>query len=153
MKRLCKLKYNQEITKHELILLNEKISLYCQSHPFQCESIAKLSCVNEIRNIHSKQQLYNQYKSVAEHARNNMMNIYRECAEGQHQQCQEKFEVSIKEIQDIQISLPLNEQLTATMWTIIQERLAHISTHVEYLYQLKAQLFRLKSNVQSLFLQ
>ena len=111
-----------------------KISLHLNSHPFQCESIARLSCIDSMHDLQTKQQSYNQYKNVAEQARNNMMVTYAECAEEQKQHYQYQYEVAMKEIQDIQRNLSFNEQLTDSMWTIIHQHLDLVSTHIEHIH-------------------
>ncbi|CAF4257173.1 unnamed protein product, partial [Rotaria sordida] len=122
MKHICKLKYSQEMTKCEVKLLKEKISLHLISHRFEHESIIKLSWIKSIRESRTRQELYKQYKNVAEQARSNMMIAYMECAEGQKQQYQKHYDVAMKELHDIQKMHPSNQQLTETMWNLIQKR-------------------------------
>jgi len=148
MKRLCQLKYHQEMTKYEVNLLNEKILTYIPSHPFERESIiGQSSLIDRICNPRIRQQLYKQYKNVAEQARNNMMTVYMKCAEGQKQQCQIQYDIVLKEIYDMEKTLPSNQRLTKTMWNLIEQLLANISAHMECIYKFKRQLFHLKSNI------
>jgi len=148
MQRLCKLKYNQETTTYEVNLLKEKISTHTPSHPFERESIiAQSSLIDRICNPTIRQQLYKQYKNVAEQARNNMMTVYMKCAEEQKQQCQVQYDIALKEIYDIEKTLSSNQQLTKAMWDLIKQLLVNISTQIECVYKFKRQLFHLKSNI------
>ncbi|CAF1159227.1 unnamed protein product [Adineta ricciae] len=137
MKRLCKLKSHQEMTKYEVNFLKTKISLHFTSHPFECESIAQSSLINSLTNKELQTEFYKQLKDVAEQARTKMMNTYMECAEGQKQQTQKHFDNEIKDIQNTQ-------QLTLSMWNIIKERLTNMSARIECLYKFKTELFRLQ---------
>jgi hypothetical protein len=148
MKHLCKLKRNQELTKYEVNLLKEKISTYLPSHPFERESIiAQSSLIDHISNPRIRQQLYEQYKNVAEQARTNMMTVYMKCAEGQKQQCQNQYDIGLKEIYDIEKTLLSHQRLTKAMWDLIEHILANISARIECVYKFKRQLFHLKSNI------
>ncbi|CAF4165869.1 unnamed protein product [Rotaria sordida] len=147
MKRICKLKYNQEMTKCEVKLMKEKIASHLISHRFEHESIIKLSRINSIRESRTREELYKQFKNVAEQTRSNMMIAYMECAEGQKQQYQKQYDVAMKELHDIQEMHPSNQQLTEVMWNLIQQRLTNITSHIESIYKFKTQLFRLKSTI------
>ncbi len=148
MERLCQLKYNQEMTKYEVNLLKEKISIYIPSHPFERESIiGQSSLIDRISNPKIRQQLFKQYKNVAEQARNSMMNVYMKCAEGQKQQCQIQYDIVLKEMYALEKTLPSNQRLTKTMWELIEQLLANMSARIECVYKIKRQLLHLKSNI------
>jgi hypothetical protein len=148
MTHLCKLKRHQELTKYEVNLLKEKISTYLPSHPFERESsITQSSLIDRISTPKIRQQLYTQYKNVAEQARNNMMTVYMKCAEEQKQQCQIQYDMKLKEIYDIEKTLPSYQRLTKTMWDLIEHILANMSARIECLYKFKRQLFHLKLNI------
>ena len=147
MKRLCKLKSNQERTQYEVNLLKEKISTYIPSHPFERESIiAQSSLIDRISNPNIRQQRYKHYKHVAEQARNNMMTVSMQCAEGQKQQCQIQYDIALKEICDKEKILPSNQRLTKVMWDLIKQLSENISARIACVYKFKKQLFHLKSN-------
>lgn len=143
MKRLCQLKSDQEMTKYEVNLLKTKISSHLISHPFERESIAQSSLINNLNNNKEFQkQIYKQYKDVVEQARMKMMTNYMECAESQKQQCQQQYDNEMKDIQRTQ------QQVNSLMWDIIKQRLANISARVECLYRFKTELLRLnQSNI------
>ncbi|CAF1427995.1 unnamed protein product [Adineta steineri] len=148
MKNLCKLKLNQEMTKHEVNLLKENILTYIPSHPFERESsIAQTSFIDRIHNPKIRQQLYKQYKNVAEQARNSMMTVYMNCAEGQKQQCQIQYDIGLKNIYDTENNHPSHQRLTKSMWDLIEHLSANITARIECLYKFKKQLFQLKSNI------
>ncbi|CAF1651512.1 unnamed protein product, partial [Adineta ricciae] len=125
MKRLCQLKSNQEMTKHEVDLLRLKISSHLTTHLFECESIASSALINSITNKKLQKQYYEQYKAIAEQSRTKMMNDYMECAESQKQQAQHYYETEMKIVQE-------SQQLTSSMWNIVKQRLANINARVEY---------------------
>ncbi|CAF1389602.1 unnamed protein product [Adineta steineri] len=147
MKRLCKLKCDQDMTKYEVILLKEKITIHLASHPFERESIAQSPLINSIRDTKVREQVYKQYKNTAEQARIKMMTIYMECAEGQKQQCQTQYDIEMKEAYKIQRDLPSDQQLTKLMWNLIEQRLTNISARIECIYKFKTRLFHLQSTI------
>ncbi|CAF1344517.1 unnamed protein product [Adineta steineri] len=147
MERLCKLKCDQDMTKYEVILLKEKISIHLASHPFERESIAQSPLINSIRDTKVREQVYKQYKNTAEQARIKMMTIYMECAEGQKQQCQTQYDIEMKEAYKIQRDLPSDQQLTKLMWNLIEQRLTNISARIECIYKFKTRLFHLQSTI------
>ncbi|CAF1241698.1 unnamed protein product [Rotaria sordida] len=60
IKRLCKLKYDQEMTKHEMNFLKQQIPIYLASHQFEHESIAQSSLINSISGQRMRENLYQQ---------------------------------------------------------------------------------------------
>jgi len=147
MKRLGKLKYNQEMTKFEVNYLKEKISSHITSHPFEREPIAKSTLIDSIHNSRLQQELYKNYRNVAEQARNQMMSLYMESTEEQKQRCQQQYDLAMEEMWTFEKTLPSNQKLTETMQDLIKQRLDNITVHVECLYKFKIQLLRLNSNM------
>ena len=147
MKHLCKLNYNKEMAKREVNLLKEKISSHITSHPFQSESIAQSSLIDTVKDSCKRQQLYQQSKNVAEEARTQMMATYMECAEEQMKQCQKQHDIELKDIWNMQKSLPIDQQLTTLMQNLTEQRLVNITAQIECMYKFKTQLFRLKQTI------
>ncbi|CAF4590717.1 unnamed protein product, partial [Rotaria sp. Silwood2] len=81
--RLCKLKYDQEITRHKMIILKQRISLHKTLHPFEDQSITQLPFIDNINDPNIRQQLYKQYKNVTQQARVDIMTIYMKSVEPQ----------------------------------------------------------------------
>ena len=146
MKRLCKLKYEQEITRHEVHFLKQRLSSHIASHPFRSQPIAQSSLIDSINNSDLRQQLYKQYKSVAEQARTTMMNVYMESAEGQMSQSDKQFSIEMNEMWKVNKSLPLDQQFTQVMLNLIDQRLANITARIKCVYKFKTDLLHVKSN-------
>lgn len=145
MKRCSKLKNNQEITKHEVKYFPLKISTYLTAHPFVNNSIVQLSLIDSSINSRIRQELYQQYKNVAEESQLKMMSIYMECAEKEMQQSQEQFDLQMKQLWEREKTFSSEEKLTPLMYNLINERLANITARIEYLYHYKVQLHETKS--------
>lgn len=145
MKQLCKLKYDQEITKHEANFLKQQIPQHMNSHPFEKELlIGQLSLIDDIDDLLRRQQLYKQYKDTAEQGRTKIMALYLECAETQKNHCEKQFNKEAKEIWDTEKTLPSEQQLTPIMRTLINQRLANITARIECLYKFKIQLVKVQ---------
>ena len=145
MKYLCKLKYYQEMTKYEVNFLKEKTSTHRFSHPFECESMVK--SFSTIQTSEIRQELYQQYKTVAEQARNYLMTISMECAQQQKQHYHKEFETAMKEMWEKEKTLPYDHRLTIRMQQLLQQRFDDISARIECLYKFKMQLFCLRSHI------
>ena len=144
VKHLCKLQYDQEMTKHEANFLKQQIPIHITSHPFEKESIAQLSFLDDIHDPIIRQQLYKQYKESAEQARMKMVDIYLECAEAQKNRCQQQFNVELKQMWNNETALPSEQQLTPMMRNLIDQRLANITARIKCLYKFKIQLLQTK---------
>ena len=131
------------MTKHEAILLKQRISSHLISHPFEQESIAQSSVINRISNTKLREQLYQQYRNTAEQARNNMMTIAQECADDQQKQCHEQYQIQMTKTEKHQNTLPINERLTSSMWNIIKQRLTNMIAHIQCVYKFKTELIHL----------
>jgi hypothetical protein len=136
------------MTKNEVNFLKQQISIHITSHPFAKQKfIAHLSIIDDIRDPIIRRQLYQQYKETAEQARIKMMKITLECAEEQREQCQQQFNIEVKQIWDMEKTLPSEQQLTQMMRDLIEQRLANITARIECLYKFKIQLHHIKSNI------
>jgi len=132
------------MTKHEANFLKQQSPIHIVAHPFEKESIAQLSLIDDINDPIIRQELYKQYKDTAEQARTNMMAVYLECAETQKDRCQQQFNVELKQIWDREKTLPSEQQLTPMMRNLIDQRLDNIKARIECLYKFKLQLFQAK---------
>lgn len=131
------------MTKHEVLFLQNRNSLLRSKQSFEHEPIGKIPPI--IKSLGSntpiQQELYQQYKSIAEQTRKNIIDLTMDYAQVQMKEYQRKFDILTKEIWDEEKNLPLNQQLNSTMHRLIEERLRNITRHVEYFYNLKIQLF------------
>lgn len=146
-KRLCKLKYNQELSKHEVNFLKQQTPIYLASHPFEKQPIAELSLMDNISNPTLRQQLYEQYKQTAEQARMKMMQMYVECASEQTDQYQEQFNTEMKQMWERETTLSSEQRMTPIMHKLLDQRLANITARFECLYKFKIQLLKVPTNV------
>lgn len=142
MKQLCKLKYDQVITKHEANFLKQQISLHINSHPFDKEPIGQLSLIDDIDDLLLRQKLYKQYKDTAEQGRTKIMALHLECAEAQKNHCEKQLNKEEREFWAKKKTLSSEQQLTPTMRSLIDQRLANITARIECLYKFKIQLVK-----------
>lgn len=136
------------MTKHEANFLKQKIPLHIASHPFEKESIAQLSIIDDICDPIIRQQLYRQYKDTAEQARIKMTNLSLKCAQEQRTRCQQQFDVEVEQMWNQEKTLSSKQQLTQIMRNLIDQRLTNITARIECLYKFKIQLYQIKSNIQ-----
>jgi hypothetical protein len=135
------------MTKHEMNLLKQQIPIYIASHRFEHESIVQSSLINSISDQCIRQKLYQQYKDTAEQARIKMMTVYMECAQKQMQQCQDQFNVEMKQMWKTERTLPSKQQLTSMMQNLMDQHLINISARIECMYKFKFDLFQNKLNI------
>jgi len=148
IKCLCKLKYNQEITKHEANFLKQQIPINLTTQPFEKHFIAtQVSFLNDISDPILRQQFYQQYKETAEQARIKMISTILECAEAQRDRYQQELKLETNQLWDAEKLRPSNQQLTPMMRNLINQRLDNISARIECIYKLKLQLFQAKLNL------
>ena len=143
VKRLCKLKYRQEITRHEVDLIKRRIPMHLSRH--QCASSPLLDSITD---PHMRQQLLRQYMDAAEQARTRMMADTMECADTQMRQCAKQFDAAIKDMWHGQRSLPFDQRLTKVMCELIEQRLTNIHNRLERVYALLTHQLLLEANDQ-----
>ncbi|CAF2764184.1 unnamed protein product [Rotaria sp. Silwood2] len=135
------------MSKHEVILLKEKITVHIDRHPFESTSLIQSSDIDKLDGTSSiRLELYQQYTNAAKQIRSNMMTSYAEFAEREQQESQEQFDIAMKEFWDKDKRLPANRKLTTQMCHTIEQRLTNISTRAESLYKYKTQLLHLQPN-------
>ena len=127
------------MAKYELHLLKQQISSHISSHPFEHESIAKSSVLDNIQDLTLRQQLYKQYKDVAEKGRNKMMTLYMETIERQMIEFHKQFDIEMEEMWKRQKTISVELQLTETMLNLSNQRLINITTYFKTLYKLKSE--------------
>ena len=135
------------MTEHEANFLKQQIPVHIASRPFEKESIAQLSLIDDIHDPVLRQQLYKLYKEAAEQGRIKMMNIYLECAQTQSDRCEQQLNVEIKQTWNTEKTLPPEQKLTQMMRNLIDQRLANITSRIQCFYKFKIQLHQMKLNV------
>ncbi|CAF3116190.1 unnamed protein product [Rotaria sp. Silwood2] len=144
VKQLCHAKYQEEITREEFNLLKEQISN--QKPSPASELPPQETFFNTIGNQEVRQKLHDQYRSVAEQAKHDMIQLYLSSAEAQMNRYHKQFYVKMKQFWLEQRSLPQDRKLSNTMIHLIEERYKNISESVKCAYRYKMNLMRLNSN-------
>jgi hypothetical protein len=67
--------------------------------------------------------------------------------EEQMDYCEKHFNNEMHDIWKINRTLPQNQQLTASMLNLIEQRLINITARIECIYKFKNQLFDIKLNI------
>ena len=147
MKVSCKLKYDQEMSKHELNLLRQRIPLYLNYDRRSSQYPSFIHCIND---NYMRQQLFTEYKNLTEQIRTNLMAIHVECAKAYIQQCNKQFNVEMDEIWKVNKSLPSNQKLTPIMRNLMDQRLENIRACLQCTYKFKTQLAYVTSNMNEL---
>lgn len=90
--------------------------------------------IESIENPTVRQELYQQYKEVAEQSRTTLFNIYLKSAEEQREDYKKKYEDQVK-----QMFCNKNEKLPITMLQLIDQRCQKISERIQCIYKFKTQ--------------
>jgi len=141
MKEICQSKYEQEITEQEYHFLKKQIDYYnSPSQSFECSPIAKSTFIDSIQNPALRQQLFKQYKEVAEQARANMFTLYMTAAEEQRDDYKQKYDTNKKKMMDAyHSSIGSNEKIDSIMLGLIHQRCQKMSERIQCLYKFKHQ--------------
>ncbi|CAF1411339.1 unnamed protein product [Rotaria sordida] len=147
MKQLCSSKYEQELTKQEFDLLQQQINYYnspCQS--FECSSLSQSELINSIQDSNIRQELFNQYKTIAVQSRLDIFNLYMKSAKSQMDECKKKFDANMKKLWHDQHSSSDNEKLSALMINLIEQRCNKIGDRIRCIYIFKVKSICVKHN-------
>ncbi|CAF3964074.1 unnamed protein product [Rotaria sp. Silwood1] len=147
MKQLCCSKYEQELTKQEFDLLQQKINYYnspCQS--FECSSICQSELIDSIQDSNIRQELFNQYKEIAKQSRLDMFNLYLKSAKIQMDECKKKFDTDMKKLWYDRRSSCDNEKISPFMIDLIEQRCNKIGDRIQCTYIFKAKSICVKHN-------
>ncbi|CAF3964179.1 unnamed protein product [Rotaria sp. Silwood1] len=147
MKQLCCSKYEQELTKQEFDLLQQKINYYnspCQS--FECSSISQSELIDSIQDPNIRQNLFNQYKKIAEQSRQDMFNLYLKSAKIQMDECKKKFDADMKKLWYDRRSTADNKEISPLMINLIEQRCNIIADRIRCTYVVKAKSICVKHN-------
>ncbi|CAF1006674.1 unnamed protein product [Rotaria sordida] len=147
MKQLCCSKYEQEITKQEYNLLQQQISYYNSScHSFKCSPISQSELIDSIQDPNIRQELFNQYKEIAEQSKQNMLSLYLKSAKIQMDECNKKFDADMKKLWHDRRSSCDNEKISPVMIDLIEQRCNKIGDRIRCIYIFKAKSICVKDN-------
>ena len=107
--------------------------------------IGQSPLLDSIQDPRMKERLYQEYKNVAEQARNNMMTLSMACAEEQKRQCHEDYEIAVTAMLNSRKKLTTDPKITQPMCDLIQQRLANIGARIECEYSFKTLLVQLRN--------
>ncbi|CAF2935453.1 unnamed protein product [Rotaria sp. Silwood2] len=113
VKQLCHAKYQEEITREEFNFFKEQISN--QKPSPSSELPPQETFFNTIGNQEVRQKLHDQYRSVAEQAKYDMMQLYLSSTEAQMNRYRKQFYVKMKQFWLEHRSLPQDRKLSNTM--------------------------------------
>ncbi|CAF1198748.1 unnamed protein product [Adineta ricciae] len=145
IERMCRDKYEQKITEEEYKFLQQQIAYYnSPSQSFESSPLAHCPLTDSIENPTIRQNLFKQYKEVAEQSRTEMFNLYLKTAEDQRMTCKYKYDTSMKELwsnQHHHSAVDQNNVLSKIMIDLIDERCTKIGERIQCIYQFKATQF------------
>ena len=146
MTEVCQSKYEQELSEQEYLLLKQQMAYYnLPNQSFEYSRIGHCSIIDSIQNASIRQDLFQQYKEVAEQSRDALFNIYLQTAEEQREAYKKIYETNIMKMSSSQCSLNDEEKISPMMVHLINERCNKISERIQCIYKFKFQSFLLKS--------
>ena len=146
MKQVCQSKYEQETSEQEYHFLKQQIAYYnLPSQSFECSSIAQSLTIDSIQNATIRQQLFKQFKEIAEQSRAALFNFYLQSAEDQREEYKKKYDADTQKLYLSKESSNEKEKISSIMIHLIEERCNKIGERIEYIYKFKAQSFLMKS--------
>jgi hypothetical protein len=144
MNEVCQSQYEQETTEQELNFLKQQINYYnLPSQSFQCSSIAHSPLIDSIENPILRQELFEQFKQIAEQSRTTLFNVYLKSAEDQRQEYKTKHETNVmKMCSDYhQLIDDHTRKIPQIMIQLINRRCQKISERIKCIYKFKTESF------------
>lgn len=140
MKKLCQEKHEQETTEQEYNLVQKQIAHYnLPNQSFESSPLAHSLLIDSVADPTLRQQLFKQYREVAEQSRAKIFHLYLTTAQDERVQCKNTYDTSMKKMwSDRQVSL-VNEQIPFNMIDLINERGKKISERIQCIYKFKTQ--------------
>jgi hypothetical protein len=143
MTQVCQSKYEQETTEQEYHFLQQQINYYhLPNQSFESSPIAQSTLIDSIKNLDIRQQLFQQYRDIAEQSRANIFTLYLKSAEEQREEYKNKYDDHIKKMS----CNNNNEKLPIIMIQLINQRCNKISERIKCIYKFKIQSIGSKSN-------
>ena len=147
MQQLCQSKYEQELSEQELNFFQQRINYSNASRQsFDQTTLVPLTVINFIENLEIRQQLYDQYKTIAEQAKVDLYNLNLQTALEQRHKATLKYEDQMNKLSSDH-TLVETTKLSSSMRNLIEERCKKIDERVQCIYKYKLERFLLKSNM------
>ena len=135
MKELCQSSYERETAEQEYHFLKRQIAYYnTPSQSFECSPIADCPLIYSIEDPIVRQEIFKQYKDIAEESRKALFNVYLKSAEEQREEYWKKYENNLKRSTSND-----HEKPTAIMSQLINERCDKINERIRCIYRYRAQ--------------
>ena len=131
-KQLCHAKYQEEITKQEFHLLKQQIANQETASPFI--ELSEETFFNTIEDQHIRRRIHDQYKNIAQQAKDDMLKLTLSSVETQMTRYHQQFNGKLKQFWLEQRSLPYDQRLSHRMLDLIEQRYQNIVESVQCLY-------------------
>ncbi|CAF3443086.1 unnamed protein product [Rotaria sp. Silwood2] len=137
----------QETTEQEFNFLQQQIDHYnSPSQSFENSFMAQSTTINSLENPVIRQQLFGQYKAIAEQSKAQLAAFYMTMAKKQRDECKKKYDDEVKKLWSNCRAIVDDEKLPLLMVDLINERCRKISECIQSIYKYKAQSISSKSN-------
>jgi hypothetical protein len=137
MKELCHAKYQEETTKGEFSLVQQRISIHTSHQSFD---LAQETLFDQIEDQHMRRKLHDQYINVAKQAKDEMIQLCLSSAEAQMHRYHQQFTAKLKQFWQEQRSLPNDQKLPNIMINLMEQRWKNISESVKCAYKYRTDL-------------
>jgi hypothetical protein len=143
MNEVCQSQYEQETTEQELNFLKQQITYYnLPSQTFQCSSILHSPLIDSIENPIVRQELFKQFKEIAEESRATLFNVYLKSAEDQKKEYKKKHETNVNKMwSDYHHSIDNTRKIPQIMIQLINQRCQKINERIKCIYKFKTESF------------
>ncbi|CAF1289505.1 unnamed protein product [Rotaria sordida] len=146
MKQVCQSNYEKETSEQEYHFLKQQIAYYnLPNQSFECSPIAHCPLINSIQNATIRQELFKQYKEVAEQLRAALFDVYLQSAEDQREEYKKKYEIDEQKMNSSKDSLDEKERISSIMIHLINQRCNKISERIKCIYNFRSQSILMKS--------
>ena len=140
MKQICQSKYEQETTEQEYQFLKKQIAYYnLPSQSFEFSSIAQSLTIDSIQNATIQQELFKQFKEIAEQSRAALFNVYLQSVEDQREEFKKKYDADTQKMYSSKGSLNEKENISSIMIQLINQRSEKISERIQCIYKFKTE--------------
>lgn len=148
MREVCRSKYEQETTEQEYHFLKQQINYYSHSpdQSFQSSPLGQSTTgtlMNLVENVDRRGQLFEQFKVIAEQARNDMFQVYIKSAEEQMKEYNQKYGDNVQKMWTAyRRPIDRNQTISQTMIQFITQRCHKIGERIQCIYKCKAKMRR-----------
>ncbi|CAF4124668.1 unnamed protein product [Adineta steineri] len=141
MKELCQSRYEQETTEQEVHFLEQQIIYYnSPSQSFECSPISQDPLINSIQDANIRQELLQQFKTIAEQSRANIFSLYMKTAKEQQEEYKKKHETNLTKMWNAyRLPASNNEKISPKMLDLMHQCCMKISERIKCIYKLKVE--------------